>query len=140
MDLKEIVSIAAVSNGLIRTTVDWDKPNIREEEQPDGSVKRIKEKPTRYSFDVHIVRELSYGATERILRAAGNPNVIVGAVIVSEAVRFGDNGTEKLDYTTAANMHPGLIMVLRNAVDKYHKGFGQTAADEAEGENPKKLN
>lgn len=124
MNFEQMLEIGAVREDVAVTTVNWDKPNTRYEEQEDGSTERVVDEPTRYKFKVHILLQPSYGTTERIIRAATSQAVSIGAVIVSELVRFGDKGEEKIDYSTANQMEPSLIMALRQAVDKYHNGFG----------------
>lgn len=120
MQLSELIEAARVDSRLVKKEVTWKKPVEGED---------LEQKTEDVVFNVHVVSHLSYGATERILRAAANPSLSLGAAIVSEAVRFGDIGADRLDYDTANTLHPGLIMALRKAVESVHEDILPQGAD-----------
>lgn len=131
--IKDITETGSASDGLIRVSFVWKKDEYIDEEQSDGTVQKKKFNTVDHPYTVHIVRDLSYGATERILTAASTPSISLGATIVSEAVRFGEAGKEKMDYQTASCLKTSLVLALRAQVDKYHKGV-TAPADENESE------
>lgn len=63
-------------------------------------------------FSVHVLKR-SFGAVERLWSAAEDKSR--SAMIISECVRFGEAGEERMTYEQAYQLEPGLATVLLDA-------------------------
>lgn len=110
MDIEQLKSRGAiVKAGLTPVEVTW-----RHEDEETGE-------EVSDTFTV-FVKRLSVGWLERAFtEVARNPNLSRSAAIISEGVRFGENGVEKLSYEEANQLHYGLARVLTSAFDKINQ-------------------
>lgn len=73
------------------------------------------------TFIVHV-RRMSVGWLDRVFaRSRGNPDASRTAALISEGVRFGENGTEKLSYEEACQLDFDLGNALVAAFDRVNR-------------------
>lgn len=109
MDLKTLIQKGALVSGeLIQKGVEWVHEDLETGEEVTDQ------------FVVHILKRMSFGAFDRIYGSAKALDKSQAATLVSEVVRFGEDGSEKLTVEQAHELHPGLAMVLVNAAQSVY--------------------
>lgn len=104
MNIAELIQRGALVGGeLVKVEVKWTHP-----------VEGVDEDITD-AFFVHIERQ-SYRHVERMLSSPEDRSR--GAQIISEHVRFGDAGEEKMTYEQALALDPGLAAALLSAYNE----------------------
>lgn len=75
-----------------------------------------------------FIRKVSCGVIDRIQAAAraavagGGPGISQRALVISEAVLLGEDGTERLSYADAEALEPSLAEVLTAAINAVNGG------------------
>ena len=75
-----------------------------------------------------FIRKVSCGVIDRIQAAAraavtgGGPGISQRALVISEAVLLGEDGTERLSYAEAEALDPSLAEVLTGAINAVNSG------------------
>lgn len=104
MDLKTLIQKGALVTGeLVQKGVEWVHEDLETGEEVTDQ------------FVVHIMKRMSFGAFDRVYGSAKSLDKSQAATLISEVVRFGEDGAEKLTVEQAHELHPGLAMVLVNA-------------------------
>lgn len=115
MDLKTLLQKGALVTGeMVQKGVEWVHEDLESGEEVTDQ------------FVVHILKRMSFGAFDRVYGNAGSLDKSKAATLISEVVRFGEDGKEKLSVEQAHELHPGLAMVLVNAA---HKVYEETKAE-----------
>lgn len=110
MDLKTLLQKGALVSGeMVQKGVEWVHEDLESGEEIADQ------------FVVHIIKRMSFGAFDRVYGNAGNLDKSKAATLISEVVRFGEEGTERLSIEQAHDLHPGLAMVLVNAAHKVYE-------------------
>lgn len=79
------------------------------------------------TFTVHIKKH-SFGTIERLFAVDGaDPERSRAAVLISESVMLGDDGSERISYEDAFQLDAGLAKVLMDAISAVN-GTGGAAA------------
>lgn len=106
MDLKQLMARGAiVESGLVAVDVKWTHID------PETQLEVTDE------FKVHVVRQ-SFGQIERLWNTPDERSR--GAQLISEQIRFGQAGEERLTYEQAYALDPGLateLLAAHNAVN-----------------------
>lgn len=107
MNLQQLLEKGTVSEPkMVKKTVTWER------QDPNGN------ELVSDTFDIFIVCNLSFAASDRILIGDGRyPDASQMARAISERVRFGEKGDERMSYNDAARLDPGLGWVLVNAIN-----------------------
>ena len=83
--------------------------------------------PVTDTFDVHVVKH-SAGSIDRLRSdAASNPDRLWGPLFLSESIRLGDDGAERLSYEDAFRLDPGLARMLIDEINAVNS-TGEAAA------------
>lgn len=87
---------------------------------PDSLVKRqitfkLEEGGEERTFDIHV-RRLNLAVNEEIWAGGGPDNASKTARFISEAIRLGPNGEEKIPYEKAAELHPNIALAMSQAI------------------------
>lgn len=111
INLKDLISKASVltTDALVKRSVVWEQKDSEGNEVTD-------------TFDVFIVRDVSFAASDRIYLGDPNaPDSSRHARMISERIRLGDNGDEKLSFEDASNLKSSLGWALARAVSDFDK-------------------
>lgn len=83
--------------------------------------------PVSDTFDVHIVKH-SAGSIDRLRSdASENPDRLWGPLFLSESIRLGDDGSERLSYDDAFRLDPGLARLLIDEINVVNSTGGAAA-------------
>lgn len=108
-NLSELLAKAKVDpTKLVKRSVEWKHLDDEGNEVAD-------------IFDVHIVVDISFAAQERIYLGDDLSDVDTGrmARAISERLRFGEDGKEKMTHEQASMIHPTLGIALTKAINDY---------------------
>lgn len=125
-DLQELDVAALQENGGIVSNVPVKKVITWKRVNDDGDEVESK-------FVVHVVRQ-SFGFVERLFTTADDKSR--SATFISEAIRLGKNGKQRLSYDQAYQLHPTLAQELVRVINEVN-GVGTKEGDEGKGQ-PKK--
>lgn len=115
MDLKTLLQKGALVTGeMVQKGVEWTHEDLETGEEVTDQ------------FVVHILKRMSFGAFDRVYGSAGTLDRSKAATLISEVVRFGEDGKDKLTTEQAHDLHPGLAMQLVNAA---HKVYDEVKAE-----------
>lgn len=104
MNIKDLEKLGAfVSSSLEKIPVEW-------KHIVDG-----KEKVDKFNI---FIKSLSFGGFDRIYHPS-NKDKSSTALLISETVRFGENGEETISYEDADRLEPSLAFALNEAINKY---------------------
>lgn len=124
-NLSELLAVASIeATTLIKKSVQWKQPG------KDG-------KEIEYSADVFIISDISFSAQERIY--LGDSSTIDAGRMsraISERLRFGEDGSEKMSHEQAANLHPSFGFALTKLLFDYQTEK-EKAAETAAGSSAK---
>lgn len=82
--------------------------------------------PVTDTFTVHIVKH-SAGSVERLrAEAAANPQHLWETLFLSESLRLGDDGSERLSYEDAFALNPDLARTLLRAISAVNRLGGDS--------------
>jgi hypothetical protein len=89
---------------------------------PDSLVQRqitfkLEEGGEEKTFDIYV-RRLNIAAHERIWGGGLTDEVSKTARLLSEAIRLGPNGEEKLPYEKAVELHPNIALAMSQAINE----------------------
>lgn len=110
MNLQQLLQTATVKKAnLLKKTVEWSQLN--EDTQQDDE----------FTAEVHIVTNLKFAAQERIAIADSvHEDITQWSRAISERLRFGENGNEKMSFEQASELHPNLGWALVAVILAYN--------------------
>lgn len=107
MDITQLIEAGGfITDSLVEKEVTWERKSA------DGNDDNL-------TFKVRIKRQ-PFGALERI--ATMDQDKSKAAQIISDCVRFGDDGKQIMSYDKAYHLHPGLAAALLTAVNEVNAG------------------
>lgn len=107
MDINQLIEAGGfITDSLVEKEVTWERKDA------DGNDDNL-------TFKVRIKRQ-PFGALERIATMAEDKSK--AAQIISDCVRFGDDGKQVMAYEKAYNLHPGLAAVLLGVINEVNAG------------------
>ena len=114
MDLNRLRELGGiVSSAPVKREVTWEHRSETGEELTD-------------TFTVHI-RKQSCGTVERLRDTSNGQDKSWPALIISESVLLGDDGSEPIPYDLAYQLDPRLARVLIDAINEVNSFGGATA-------------
>ena len=115
MDLKQLRERGGFApTAPVEHSISWTHPDENGEEVTD-------------MFTVHVVKH-SAGSVERLRAAAGkDPELLWSPLFISESIRLGDGGWERLTYDDAFRLKPALARLLIDAINAVNS-MGETSA------------
>jgi hypothetical protein len=104
MDLNQLRERGAiVPSATVETEVSWTRPDETGRDITD-------------TFTVHVVKH-SFGTAERLVLAdRKDPDFSQRAMLISESIRLGEGGSERLSYEDAYQLEPRLARAFLDAV------------------------
>jgi hypothetical protein len=111
-NLADLLAYATVSpNTLVKKEVEYKLPHPETKEE------------TTYTADIFVVKEVSFAASDRINLGDRNAqDASRHARLISERVRLGENGEERLSAEQASRLHPSVGWAFLTAVLDVDKG------------------
>lgn len=127
INLKDLISKATVSaDSLVKRTVVWEHYNDEGKETTD-------------TFDVFMVRDVSFAASDRIyLGDPNSPDSSRHARLISERIRLGEEGTERLSFEAAGSLKQSLGWALAKAISDFDKENAPKDLEDAKPSSQKK--
>ena len=115
MDLQQLRERGGiVPSAPVKREVSWTHPDADGQEVTD-------------TFTVHVVK-LRFGAIERLLGPdPKDPESSQRALLISESIRLGEDGADRLSYADAFQLEPRLARALLDAINVVN-GTGGVAA------------
>lgn len=109
-NLSELLAKAAIQEPMVKRTGEW----VHE----DANGNTVTE-----TFQVFIIKDISFSAQEKIYLGDDEcPEAGTMSRGISERLRFGENGTEKLTYKQAAELPSSLALALSSVIAAYTAG------------------
>lgn len=111
MNLATLLAKATVKKEiLVKKSVKWERPDAETSEELVDE------------FDVHVVTNLSFAAQDRILLGENRQmDTSQMARAISERIRFGEGGDEKMTVEQAARLEPSLGWALVSIIGEVTK-------------------